>query len=276
MALLVNPRLLIADEPTTALDATMEAQIVHLIRQMQDEFGGTVVFVSHNLGLIAELCDDVVIMYAGEVVERGSIFDIFENPQHPYTRRLLRCDPALIKVREPALPTIPGSVPDLRDPPKGCAFAARCIRAVAMCREQHPGETEGAPGHLVRCHMPGPSDTEVVSVPSATQAKVTPQGGAPIMAVRDLRVRFRTLGSIAAHLRGNRRSFHRRDHRRVTGRAQGPDIRPRGRKRVGQDDAGAGAARPCADPWRVRPVRRAGAGRPVASRSSRRCDATSP
>ncbi|MGI9395789.1 MAG: dipeptide ABC transporter ATP-binding protein, partial [Boseongicola sp.] len=201
MALLVNPRLLIADEPTTALDVTMEAQIVHLIQKMKAEFEGSVVFVSHNLGLIAELCDDVVVMYAGEVVERGTVYDIFERPQHPYTRKLLECDPALVLKRTKQLPTIPGNVPDLRFRPKGCVFSDRCPAAMPQCRELHPKEIAIAGDHHARCLLL--SDGGEVKMPPFEHSFETDVGSRessanPAVLVDELRVRFRTKGPVAA------------------------------------------------------------------------------
>jgi len=153
MALLAGPELLIADEPTTALDVTLEAQIIHLLRELRQELAGSILFVSHNLGLIAELCDEVVVMYAGEVVEEGGIFDLFHRPGHPYTRALLECDPASAEGAGRALATIPGEVPDLIRPPRGCVFAPRCAHAFARCREASPGWTALAGGHRARCHL---------------------------------------------------------------------------------------------------------------------------
>ncbi len=126
MAISMNPSLLIADEATTALDVTMEAQIIHLIKELKNEIAGAVVFVSHNLGLIAELCDEVVVMYAGKLIEKGSVHDIFHNAQHPYTQALLACDPARISGRSRTLPTIAGDVPRLNERHRGCGFAPRC------------------------------------------------------------------------------------------------------------------------------------------------------
>ena len=126
MALLTDPALLIADEPTTALDVTMEAQIILLLRQLKAELDATVVVVSHNLGLIAELCDEVVVLYAGEVLERGGIHRIFGAPAHPYTRALMECDPARVLAKTRRLPVIAGEVPNLRQEPAGCVFASRC------------------------------------------------------------------------------------------------------------------------------------------------------
>ena len=153
MALLMNPQLLIADEPTTALDVTMEAQIIHLLRELKESFEGSILFVSHNLGLIAELCDYVVVMYAGEVVEQGGVEDLFYRARHPYTRALLECDPARIEERTPTLPTIPGEVPDLHVVPRGCVFAPRCPRAMARCREEAARFAGAGDGHRVRCHL---------------------------------------------------------------------------------------------------------------------------
>ena len=149
MALMMNPGLLIADEPTTALDVTLEAQIIHLMKNLRARFGCSMLFVSHNLGLIAELCDEVVVMYAGEVVEQAKVHDLFHGAQHPYTRMLLDCDPARIEEKRRNLPTITGSVPDLIDLPRGCIFAPRCPERYAPCAESAPA-TYGAT-HRARC-----------------------------------------------------------------------------------------------------------------------------
>ena len=153
MALLMDPMLLIADEPTTALDVTMEAQIIHLIRELQREFQATIVVVSHNLGLIAELCDEVVVMYAGEVVETGGVHDIFHRAAHPYTRALLECDPARETTRSRHLPVIPGDLPDLHRRPAGCVFAPRCGLAMGVCRERQPTHAHGL-GRRPCCALP--------------------------------------------------------------------------------------------------------------------------
>lgn len=151
MALMMNPALLIADEPTTALDVTLEAQVIHLIRELRNTFEGSILFVSHNLGLIAELCDDVVVMYAGEVVERGAVRDLFHNAKHPYTQMLLECDPARITEMREELPTIPGTVPDLIELPPGCIFSPRCPHSVAACGQESPGTYPVTETHVVRC-----------------------------------------------------------------------------------------------------------------------------
>ena len=151
MALLTRPDLLIADEPTTALDATLEMQIVALLRELQGKFGCSILFVSHHLGTVAELCDEVAVMYAGEVVEQGTAHELFHDPRHPYTQALFDCDPARIREATRRLPTIPGTLPDLRRPPKGCAFRARCPHAFDRCAAEHPAMI-GAP-HPARCHL---------------------------------------------------------------------------------------------------------------------------
>jgi oligopeptide/dipeptide ABC transporter ATP-binding protein len=161
MALLVEPALLLADEPTTALDATLEVQIVHLLKRLQEDLGCSVMFVSHHLGTVAELCDDVVVMYAGEVVESGPVRDIFNDPGHPYTQALLACDPGRIRKKTRNLPTIPGEVPDLRRVPSGCIFRDRCPEAHERCRREVPvshamtSRTEGG-RHRAKCHLRDP------------------------------------------------------------------------------------------------------------------------
>lgn len=152
MALMMEPALLIADEPTTALDATLEVTTIELLKDLQQQIGCSVMFISHHLGVIAELCDDVVVMYAGEVVERGSTRQIFNDPRHPYTARLLECDPARQSERTRNLPTIPGEIPDLRARPAGCIFANRCHRVHEACVAPPPDRSVEA-GHVARCFV---------------------------------------------------------------------------------------------------------------------------
>jgi oligopeptide/dipeptide ABC transporter ATP-binding protein len=151
MALLGRPSLLIADEPTTALDVTLEAQILHLLRGLRSEIDGSILFISHNLGAIAEVSDDVAVFYAGEIVERGPVRDIFHDPRHPYTKALLNCDPARIAETSRQLPTIPGDVPSLERLPAGCVFADRCPLATPECRAAHPELRSFASDRAVRC-----------------------------------------------------------------------------------------------------------------------------
>jgi oligopeptide/dipeptide ABC transporter ATP-binding protein len=152
MALMMQPALLIADEPTTALDATLEVATIALLKDLQDRIGCSVLFISHHLGTIAELCDEVVVMYAGEVVERGTVRQVLNAARHPYTRRLLECDPARQSRRMRVLPTIPGEIPDLRLRPEGCVFRPRCQLAIAACALPQVEQDIGA-GHRVRCHL---------------------------------------------------------------------------------------------------------------------------
>ncbi len=154
MALMMRPALLIADEPTTALDATLEVATIELLKDLQAQIGCSVLFISHHLGVIAELCDEMIVMYAGEVVERGSVRQIFRDARHPYTRALLACDPARLHERVLQLPTIPGTLPDLRNRPAGCIFRDRCPAATAECAAPPPAVSP-APGHVVRCWHAG-------------------------------------------------------------------------------------------------------------------------
>jgi oligopeptide/dipeptide ABC transporter ATP-binding protein len=153
MALIANPALLIADEPTTALDATLEAQIIQRLRKLHTDLGCSILFVSHHLGLVADFCDDVVVMYAGEIVESGSVRDIFHRATHPYTRALLECDPARIKTKTRILPTISGEIPDLVHLPGQCIFTQRCGIKQNGCPLTPPSLLEIEPGHFVSCHL---------------------------------------------------------------------------------------------------------------------------
>jgi len=153
MALLNAPELLIADEPTTALDVTMEAQIIHLLRELRRELKGSILFISHNLGLIAELCDYVVILYAGEVVEQGTVREIFHGPRHPYTEALLVCDPARLERVHRELPTIRGEVPNLLEAPRACVFTSRCPKVFERCRRERPADHRLSATQVARCHL---------------------------------------------------------------------------------------------------------------------------
>lgn len=152
MALVCNLRLMIADEPTTALDVTIEAQILHLMRELQKKNGTSIIMITHNLGVVAELCDIVYVMYAGKVMETATVYDLFDAPLHPYTYGLLNSIPKTALTRE-RLYTIRGMVPNLLDLPKGCRFCPRCDRAMKICTEREPELAEVAAGHFVRCHL---------------------------------------------------------------------------------------------------------------------------
>jgi oligopeptide/dipeptide ABC transporter ATP-binding protein len=160
MALLGEPRLLIADEPTTALDVTVQAQILDLIRELQSETGAAVLFITHDMGVVAEMCDEVAVMYAGRVVEHGDVFEIFERSRHPYTRGLLRSVPRRGGGRKARLPTIEGVVPSLLAPPPGCRFADRCWHRKELIDEeqlrcvQEDPVLKGDPAGQAACHFP--------------------------------------------------------------------------------------------------------------------------
>ena len=148
MALVTNPDLLIADEPTTALDVTVQAQILSLLEELQAEYDMSILFVTHDLGVVAEIADHVVVMYAGKVMERGGVHELFENPAHPYTRALLECLPGQARAAE----GIPGSLPSPISPPDGCRFAPRCEHAVDACRTgDQPTEEPLSESHTVSC-----------------------------------------------------------------------------------------------------------------------------
>jgi peptide/nickel transport system ATP-binding protein len=157
MALSCDPELLIADEPTTALDVTVQAQILDLIRDLQSEFNSAVIIITHDLGVVAELADDILVMYAGKSVEYGSAEDVFERPEHPYTWGLLRSMPRLDRERQDRLVPIEGSPPSLINVPSGCAFHPRCPfadRTNGKSQTEVPALELSGPGHRVACHLP--------------------------------------------------------------------------------------------------------------------------
>lgn len=147
-----NPSLLIADEPTTALDVTIQAQILDIIRSLQSKFGMSVLLITHNLGIIAENCQRVGVMYGGYIVEMASVNTIFKDPRHPYTQALMAAIPRL-DLTVDHLKTLPGSVPDLIDPPTGCRFHPRCSYAKEICAKEPPSLEDWTPEHQVACHF---------------------------------------------------------------------------------------------------------------------------
>ena len=151
MALACEPKLLIADEPTTALDVTIQEQILHLIRDLNEKLGMSVLFITHDMGAVAQLCHSVKVMYLGQVVESASTERLFENPLHPYTRGLLACIPHLQVERGKSLPVISGTVPSLSKIPQGCHFCTRCEDKDERCEKEQPPLVEAEPGHLVKC-----------------------------------------------------------------------------------------------------------------------------
>jgi len=153
ISLLNNPALLIMDEPTTALDVTVQASVLDLIAELRREFDTGLLYISHNLGVIAYVSDKVGVMYTGEIVERASVKDVFLKPMHPYTQALMRCVPKLGESKESScLPPIKGRVPSPANLPSGCIFEPRCDHARESCRQKHPNLREPVPGHLIRCH----------------------------------------------------------------------------------------------------------------------------
>ena len=151
IALACNPKLLLADEPTTALDVTIQAQVLEMINDLKKEFNTSMILITHDLGIVAESCDDVAIMYAGKIVEYGSLEDIFDHTAHPYTKGLFNSIPSLDKDTERLQP-IRGLMPDPMNLPSGCAFHPRCPYADEICSKEVPPEVEVSPGHLCQCH----------------------------------------------------------------------------------------------------------------------------
>ena len=156
MALACRPRLLLADEPTTALDVTIQAQILELLDELKRDFGTAIVLITHDLGVVAETADRVVVMYAGRKVEEAAVRELFARPLHPYTRGLMGAIPWFggrpEEDKRTRLAEIPGMVPSLREPIAGCAFAPRCALATDRCRTESPQVRDLVPGHAVACH----------------------------------------------------------------------------------------------------------------------------
>ena len=152
MALAADPRLIIADEPTTALDVTIQAQILDLLRDLKDKIDGSIMLITHDLGIIAEMADYVVVMYAGKVIEQGTAKEIFHNPMHPYTIGLQKSKPTL-KSDSDMLFNIPGNVPNPVNMPNHCYFKERCDRCVKKCSGDYPGMVQVSPTHYVACHL---------------------------------------------------------------------------------------------------------------------------
>jgi len=152
MAMVCQPALMIADEPTTALDVTIEAQILRLMRNMQQKQGSAIMMITHNLGIVAELCEYVYIMYAGKIMEQADIYGIFANPMHPYTFGLLNSIPKITEEKN-RLYAIRGMVPNLLALPRGCRFCPRCDKAMNICAIEEPELSDAGEGHKVRCHL---------------------------------------------------------------------------------------------------------------------------
>ncbi len=155
LALVLRPAFVVADEPTTALDVLVEAQIVQILNDLRRNFQTALLLITHNVGIVAEACDRVAVMYAGRIVEQGKVADVFRNPQHPYTRELLR---STISLTTTGLNFIPGAPPDLVDPPDGCRFHPRCPDAMNVCATKNPVTMERPGGGTVECWLVGPDD----------------------------------------------------------------------------------------------------------------------
>jgi peptide/nickel transport system ATP-binding protein len=166
MALSCNPKLLIADEPTTALDVTIQAQILELLNDLKERLGMSILLITHAMGVVAEMAQRVVVMYAGKVVEEASAAELFAHPRHPYTQGLIRSIPRLDRAAQHRrrLDSIAGNVPSLVEPPEGCRFAARCPYATPACSEATPPLRQVAPGHKMACILD--------SLPANTVARI--------------------------------------------------------------------------------------------------------
>jgi len=232
MALLTNPALLIMDEPTTGLDVTVEAGILDLISELKHEFDSTILYISHNLGVVSRVADRVAVMYAGELVEQGSVRDIFLDPQHPYTVALLGCIPKISASRQPrTLQPIRGRVPSLHETPRGCVFEPRCDRARERCRLEHPDivpslfrgrHSDGAPSewlfpkangvrtadeHWARCFYadsPDPAKLRALQAAPA-DAEPSPDGDDPVLKIEGLKTYYRAQEHGLAGLAGMRK-----------------------------------------------------------------------
>ncbi|ANE47357.1 peptide ABC transporter ATP-binding protein [Paenibacillus swuensis] len=161
IALACNPALLIADEPTTALDVTIQAQIMTVMKDLQERLGTSIILITHDLGVVADMCDRVIVMYAGKVVETGTKWEIFKNPQHPYTKGLLRSVPRLDQKKDEPLVPIFGTPPDLIKPPAGCGFCSRCDDAMNICANKDSIMTQLSDTHFVSCWLQHPLAQEV-------------------------------------------------------------------------------------------------------------------
>ena len=152
-AMVTHPQLLIADEPTTALDVTIQAQIIALMEELQEKLEMSIIIITHDLGVVADMADEIIVMYAGEIVERGTARDIFYHQQHPYTWALLQSVPRIDSADKSILNTIEGNIPDMIKPPKGCSFCSRCPYAMEICQEEKPETVQITKEHSVACWL---------------------------------------------------------------------------------------------------------------------------
>jgi oligopeptide/dipeptide ABC transporter ATP-binding protein len=178
IAIACDPAVLIADEPTTALDATIQAQILELLDDLKERLGMAVILITHNLGIVAGHCNRAAVMYAGRIVETAAVRPLFANPQHPYTLGLLACVPRLDRPAKTAFPSIPGAPPDLAARPPGCPFHPRCARATDRCVDESPALAELLPAHHAACWHPSESPaTARCPVPIASVTALAGRGG---------------------------------------------------------------------------------------------------
>ena len=161
LAMVSNPQLLIADEPTTALDVTVQAQILELMKALQDKLDMSIILITHDLGIVADMSDKVIVMYAGQILEQGLTDEIFKNPKHPYTRKLLASVPRLDMDRNESLHSIEGTPPDLYIPPKGCSFYDRCDKAMKICKDNMPEAENFSKAHYSCCWLNHPMAKDV-------------------------------------------------------------------------------------------------------------------
>ena len=161
MALAAEPRLIIADEPTTALDVTIQAQILDLLQDIKNKIDGSILLITHDLGVIAEMADYVVVMYAGKVIEKGTVYEIFQDPRHPYTIGLQKSKPTMTLDDNTELYNIPGNVPNPVNMPSHCYFKERCAKCTAKCAGEYPGMVQVSPTHFVACHLYDGEDANV-------------------------------------------------------------------------------------------------------------------
>ncbi|MBQ8201974.1 MAG: ABC transporter ATP-binding protein [Clostridia bacterium] len=174
MAMSCEPSILIADEPTTALDVTIQAQILEVMNKLKKEMNTSIIFITHNMGVVARMADRLAVMYAGQIIESGTAQDVFYRPKHPYTWGLLGSMPSLKGDVPERLMSIPGTPPDLFDPPRGCGFASRCEHCMNVCVNRVPPETEVAPGHRVRCWLLDPRCKTAVKPPIGRDSELIP------------------------------------------------------------------------------------------------------
>jgi peptide/nickel transport system ATP-binding protein len=153
MALAGNPKLIIADEPTTALDVTIQAQILELLKSIQKKTGCAIMLITHDLGVIAEMADEVVVMYAGKIIEKGTVSEIFKDPKHPYTIGLQKSKPLITSLSNEPLYSIPGQVPSPINLPNTCFFKNRCTKCIGKCNGLYPGEVKVSDTHYVSCYL---------------------------------------------------------------------------------------------------------------------------